>query len=59
MGDTQPIENDLLPGETLEEQEIRLGAKLEEKLAPASGKLQKGAGKSPSEVTFHPAQVAA
>ena len=59
MGDAPEATTDLLPGETLEEQEIRLGAKLEEELAPVAGKLQKGAGKSPTEVTFHPAEVAA
>lgn len=49
---------DLLPGETYTEQQIRLGG-MAEKLAPLEGKLKRGTATSPSQVSFHPAAVAA
>lgn len=53
-----PMEDKLLPGETWQEKKLRLGG-LTEKLKPVEGKLIKGTATSPSQVTFHPAEVAA
>ena len=53
-----PEETLPLPGETLGEYRLRLGA-LEEKLAPIMDKLEAGHGATPSSVTFFPALVAA
>lgn len=48
----------LLPGETEPQRRLRLGA-LSKKLAPLEGKLVKGEAQSPTQVTFHPAEVSA
>ena len=53
-----PEETLPLPGETLPEYRLRLGA-LETKLAPIMDKLEDGHGTTPSSITFFPALVAA
>lgn len=51
-------ERKLRPGETLTDLKQRLGG-LEKKLAPVADRLVEGPATSPTQVTFHPAQVAA
>ena len=53
-----PEETLPLPGETLQQYRLRLGA-LEEKLAPIMDKLEEGHGTTPTSMTFFPALVAA
>lgn len=48
----------LQPGETYNEYQLRVGA-MEKELAGVSEKLKKGPGKTPTSVTFHPADIAA
>tara|TARA_B100000902_G_scaffold77183_1_gene81946 strand:- start:1809 stop:3917 length:2109 start_codon:yes stop_codon:yes gene_type:complete len=48
----------LLPGETMTDLKERL-AGLKNKLAPVEDQLQEGVGSTPTEITFHPAMVAA
>ena len=55
---TPPESDQLLPGETMLDKQIRLGG-MSKKLAPVEGKLVRGPGTSPSSVTFHPAEVSA
>ena len=51
-------ETKLLPGETMPELKERL-AGLTEKLEPVIDQLKEGVGTTPTQVTFHPAMVAA
>ena len=48
----------LLPGETMTDLKERL-AGLKNSLAPVEDQLQEGVGSTPTEITFHPAMVAA
>lgn len=48
----------LLPGETHQERQLRLGG-MKNKLQPVAGSLKKGPGMSPTSVTMHPAMVSA
>jgi len=48
----------LQPGETTQDYMNRLGP-LEDDLEPVSDKVKEGQGKTPTQVTFHPAEVAA
>jgi len=48
----------LLPGETMPQLQERL-AGLTEKLAPVADKLKSGVGRTATEITFHPAMIAA
>ena len=48
----------LLPGETMTDLKERL-AGLKNKLAPVEDQLQEGVGSTPTEITFHPAMIAA
>ena len=53
-----PEETKLLPGETMTDLKERL-AGLKNKLAPVEDQLKEGTGSTPTEITFHPAMVAA
>ena len=53
-----PEETKLLPGETITDLKERL-AGLKNKLAPVEDQLKEGTGSTPTEITFHPAMVAA
>ena len=57
---SSPSEEDtkLLPGETMPELKERL-AGLNKKLDPVMDQLKKGLGTTPTQITFHPAMVAA
>lgn len=57
---TQALEEfpDLKPGESSEDFYARLGA-LTETLSPVKDKLRPGPGTGPTQVTFHPAEIAA
>tara|TARA_R100000935_G_scaffold57670_1_gene92165 strand:- start:1056 stop:3167 length:2112 start_codon:yes stop_codon:yes gene_type:complete len=48
----------LLPGETMPQLQERL-AGLTEKLSPVADKLKSGVGRTATEITFHPAMIAA
>ena len=54
MGDAEQVQ----PGETLIDFRDRL-AGLKEKLAPVQDNLEEGEAESPTQITFHPAMVAA
>ena len=54
----KPEDTKLRPGETLVDLRQRLGG-LKSKLEPVADRLVEGPATSPSQVTFHPAQVAA
>ena len=61
-GSTQnPTDSDqgLLPGELFSEYQERLGATLQDKLAPVIDDVKEGTGATPTAVTFHPAMIAA
>ncbi|MBT8449766.1 MAG: hypothetical protein KJO69_08755, partial [Gammaproteobacteria bacterium] len=49
---------ELQPGETLQKLNERLGG-LEERLAPVEGELKQGPGRTETQITYHPAMVAA
>jgi len=53
-----PEDTKLLPGETVTDLQERL-AGLKSRLSPVADILKEGQGKTPTEVTFHPAMVAA
>ena len=53
-----PEETKLLPGETMTDLKERL-AGLKNKLAPVEDQLKEGTGSTPTEITFHPAMIAA
>ena len=53
-----PEETKLLPGETMTDLKERL-AGLKSKLAPVEDQLKEGPGNTATEITFHPAMVAA
>jgi len=53
-----PEDMQLKPGETTPQLQERL-AGLQSKLAPVADKLKEGAGKTATEITFHPAMIAA
>lgn len=48
----------LKPGETMQSLKERLGP-LKEKLAPVEGELKEGPGTTQTQITYHPAQIAA
>jgi hypothetical protein len=52
------VSQDLLPGETLQEKQVRLGG-MGQKLKPIAGELKEGPGTTPDAITFHPAAVSA
>lgn len=60
--DTQPSPpqqtQELKPGETLRDLRNRLGP-VEKKVEPIKDKIKQGPGNSPSQITIHPAQIAA
>ena len=53
-----PEESKLRPGETVTDLQERLGA-FKKKFEPVADQLKEGEGKTATEVTFHPAQLAA
>jgi hypothetical protein len=53
-----PEETKLRPGETIVDLRERL-ASMEKKLTPVVDKLEEGEGKTPTEITIHPAMVSA
>lgn len=57
-GPEDPMESKLQPGETRVQLKERLGG-LRKKLEPVEGKLKSGPGTKPSDVTWHPAMIAA
>jgi len=56
--EASPEDMQLKPGETTPQLQERL-AGLQSKLAPVADKLKEGAGKTATEITFHPAMIAA
>lgn len=54
----KPEQEELLPGETLTDLRERLGG-LKEALEPVADRLVEGPATSPTQVTFHPAQISA
>lgn len=53
-----PQKPELKPGETMQSLKDRLGS-LSKKLEPVMDELQEGPGTTPSQITYHPAMVAA
>ena len=57
-GNISPEDTKLLPGETIVDLQERLGG-LKETLEPVADKLEEGEGRTATEITFHPAAIAA